>query len=74
MTDPNDANDAFVTKFSADGQSLIYSTYLGGIDSDSSSEIAVDSSGCAYVTGYTYSPDFPLQNPFMTDPDASIGT
>ncbi|MFN4320021.1 MAG: SBBP repeat-containing protein, partial [Aquificaceae bacterium] len=47
--------DVFITKLSPQGNSLIYSTYLGGSDVDVGSGIAVDSSGAAYVTGYTYS-------------------
>jgi len=50
---------AFVTKFSPDGGSLVYSTYLGGNGSDHGYAIAVDSSGSAYVTGQTTSPNFP---------------
>ncbi len=52
---------AFITKLSPSGGSLIYSTYLSGNqdESDSGNSIAVDSSGNAYVTGYTYSSDFP---------------
>ncbi len=51
--------DAFVTKLNATGSGLIYSTYLGGSDSDASTGIALDASGSAYVTGNTSSPDFP---------------
>jgi hypothetical protein len=57
--------DAFVTKFSADGQALIYSTYLGGNDVEFCSGIAVDAVGQAYVVGSTYSTNFPLQNPLQ---------
>jgi hypothetical protein len=38
---------------------LIYSTYLGGSSSETASAIALDGSGNTYVTGYTYSSDFP---------------
>jgi len=54
------APSAFVTKFSPDGSSLVYSTYLGGTNWDYAYAIAVDSSGSAYVTGYTQSADFPI--------------
>lgn len=53
--------DAFVTEVSPTG-ALIYSTYLGGSLSDYGTGIAVDSSGDVYVSGYTYSTDFPTQN------------
>jgi hypothetical protein len=56
--------DAFVTKLSAAGSSLVYSTYLGGAVNEWGEGIAVDDAGCAYVTGYTSSPDFPMQNPY----------
>jgi hypothetical protein len=51
---------SFVTKVSADGTSLVYSTYLGGSTAEVGYAIAVDSSGEAYVTGLTYSNDFPV--------------
>jgi uncharacterized protein (TIGR03437 family) len=51
---------AFVSKFSPDGSSLVYSTYLGGNRTDRAYAIAVDSSGSAYVTGQTSSPNFPI--------------
>jgi uncharacterized protein (TIGR03437 family) len=50
----------FVTKFSPDGSSLVYSTYLAGSGWDYANAIAVDSSGSAYVTGNTNSNDFPI--------------
>jgi hypothetical protein len=68
MSGRNSYMDTFVTKFSADGQNLVYSTYLGGGEYDYGNGISVDSSGCAYVTGWTESTDFPTWNPFMTDP------
>jgi Beta-propeller repeat/Abnormal spindle-like microcephaly-assoc'd, ASPM-SPD-2-Hydin len=58
---PNDfPQDAFVTKLSADGSTLLYSTYLGGKNQDVANGIAVDTFGNAYVTGTTLSPDFPV--------------
>ena len=58
--------DVFVTKLSSSGNSLIYSTYLGGSDDEKGYGIAVDGSGSAYVTGYTNSSDFPTLNPYQT--------
>jgi len=57
--------DAFITKFAPNGSSLIYSTYLGGANSDSASGIAVDSSQNVYVVGDTSSTDFPTRNPLQ---------
>ncbi len=50
--------DPFVTRLSADGSSLIYSTYLGGSLNDIAYAIAVDAAGNAYVTGQAAT-DFP---------------
>jgi len=52
--------DAFVTKFNPAGTALVYSTYLGGTDSDEGIDIVVDAGGNAYVAGETGSPDFPV--------------
>lgn len=57
--------DVFVSKLSASGKKLLYSTYLGGFDDDYGWGIAVDAAGNAYVAGYTYSVDFPTQNPIQ---------
>ncbi|MEE9555038.1 MAG: SBBP repeat-containing protein, partial [candidate division Zixibacteria bacterium] len=61
--------DAFVTKLSPTGNSLVYSTYLGGANDDLGHGIAVDASGNAYVTGDTESSDFPTEIPY----DGSLG-
>jgi beta-propeller repeat-containing protein len=52
-------SDAFVTKLNAAGSGLAYSTYLGGGDREIGFDIAVDTAGSAYVTGSTWSTDFP---------------
>lgn len=57
--------DAFVTKFNPAGNALVYSTYLGGSDDDIGQGVAVDATGNAYVTGETFSTDFPRVNPFQ---------
>jgi hypothetical protein len=56
------AQDAFVAKLSASGDQLLFSTYLGGASNDHGGAIAVDSSGTVYVTGSTWSNNFPLEN------------
>jgi len=59
------ALDIIVTKLNRRGNGLLYSTFLGGIGNDWAYGIAVDESGCAYITGLTASPDFPTENPFQ---------
>lgn len=51
--------DAFVTKLSSTGSSLIYSTYLGGNSSDYGAGIDIDNNGLAGITGTTFSNNFP---------------
>ena len=60
-----------MTKLNSTGDTLIYSTYLGGgnSDADGGSDIVLDSSENVYVTGRTDSSDFPTANPLQ----ASIG-
>jgi hypothetical protein len=58
-TTHNGIIDMFVTKLNPAGSALVYSTFLGGSVNDFGSAIAVDTSGNAYLTGHTSSPDFP---------------
>jgi hypothetical protein len=66
------STDVFVTKFNPEGTQLLYSTFLGGHTTslgggeDRGKSIAVDSSGSAYITGETGSPNFPISNPFRS--------
>jgi len=57
--------DAFVTRLSADGSTLLYSTYLGGAFTDWGMSIAADAGGNIFVAGDTKSGDFPIQNPIQ---------
>ncbi len=52
-------SDAFVVKLNADGNALVYATYLGGYKHDKAYAIAIDTDGFAYVTGQTRSYNFP---------------
>jgi hypothetical protein len=58
--DKGGTDDVFVTKLSADGSALEYSTYLGGSENEQAGAIAVDPYGDAYVHSLTYSADFPV--------------
>jgi hypothetical protein len=62
--------DGFITRFSGQG-ALLESTFLGGALSDSISAIAPDFAANPYVTGFTSSRDFPVQNPLQ---NANAGT
>jgi hypothetical protein len=61
------AVNSFVTKLSPTG-ALVYSTYLGGGDTDAATSIAIDGSGNACIAGTTTSADFPTVNAAQTSP------
>jgi carboxypeptidase family protein/beta-propeller repeat-containing protein len=74
----NDAPQAFITKFNADGSQLTWSTYLGGSgiegeggpSGEGAYGVAVDGDRNVYVTGFTFSFDFPVRNamqPYQSD-------
>ena len=58
--------NGFLSKLTADGSDLVYSTFLGGTDVASISALAVDGNGAAYVTGTTDAP-FPLLHPIQAE-------
>ncbi len=51
--------DAFVSKINSGGTAILYSSYLGGVGNDQGLTIAIDSTGNAYVGGFTFSNNFP---------------
>ncbi len=59
--------DAFVTKLSASGDSILYSTYLGGATGDDQgTAIAVAADGSVVVVGNTNADDFPMSSPYQS--------
>jgi hypothetical protein len=62
---PTRQPDVFLFKVNPSGTALVYSTFLGGISDDVGRDIAVDSQGSAYLTGYTLSFEFPTANAFQ---------
>jgi hypothetical protein len=62
------AHDGFVARLDprqAGAGALIYSLCLGGTNDDAATALAQDADGNVYVTGYTFSPDFPVQQPIQ---------
>jgi len=63
--------DVFVCKLNYEGSDIIYSTYIGGSSSEfwdgtnKEGGIALDEFGCVYISGATYSTDFPTKNAFQ---------
>jgi hypothetical protein len=56
----NFCGDAFVTKINSSGTAIVYSTYLGGSNTEYAFGLAVDGGGNAYITGQTESTNFPV--------------
>ena len=66
--------NAFLTKISAQGSSLLYSTYLGGNGSDQPAGVAIDSLGHVSVAGNTTSTNFPVANAYQSTANPNQGT
>jgi hypothetical protein len=75
--DPYQANNAgyddmFLSKFTADGTGLLFSSFLGGTDYDAARRIRLDKFGKIYLAGDTHSIDFPTKNPLYSDTDGEL--
>jgi len=73
QTSRSGPQDAFVSKLNASGSALVYSTLLGGSGPDHGNGVAVDSTGNAYVTGFTGSGNFPT-TPGAYDPTVNANS
>lgn len=58
-TNTSSASDVFVSQLGTGSGTLTYSTFLGGTNSEQGIRLATDTSGAAFVTGWTKSGDFP---------------
>ncbi len=58
----NGRSDLFISKLNPNASALLYSSYFGGSNEESFSDIVVDNNGGLYLTGLTYSSDFPVTN------------
>jgi hypothetical protein len=59
------SSDAVIVKFNSTGSQFVFSTYLGGSGTDQAYSVGIDGSGNAYVTGVTYSTNFPTLSAFQ---------
>jgi len=59
--------DIFVSKFTSNGTSLYWSTYIGGSNSDEASDIAIDDQNNVHITGLTSSENYPIKNPIFNE-------
>jgi uncharacterized protein (TIGR03437 family) len=68
-------DDIFVARLTPDASALVFSTYVGGSDLDfqNANTLALDSAGNIYVTGWTYSNDFPLKSSLQAFIGATVG-
>ena len=73
QTLPSTNGAGFVTALDSSGAALLYSTYLGGSVLDEGRAIAIDSQNDAYVTGRTYSTNFPTKNAIQSSKDLRSG-
>jgi len=66
--------DAFAAKIRADGSGFEYATLMGGSGSDEPAAIAVDAAGDAFVSGVTFSSDFPIVSALQPTNGGSVAS
>ncbi|MEM7049199.1 MAG: hypothetical protein AAF604_06045 [Acidobacteriota bacterium] len=62
---PAGLRDAFVAKLTTEADALLFSTYLGGTSEEVGTDVAVDHEGSTYLTGFTFSDDYPVRDPYQ---------
>ena len=65
--------NAFISKISTDGSTLMYSTYFGGNGSDIPTGVTTDNSGNLIVAGYTSSTNLPVANAYQSTVSPNLG-
>ncbi|MCK5560335.1 MAG: SBBP repeat-containing protein, partial [Thermoplasmata archaeon] len=61
-TSHNGSQDVFLSMLNHNGSALLYSTFFGGSSGDYGKDLVIDMNGNVYITGFTYSSDFPCTN------------
>lgn len=61
----NGANDIMLVKFTPDGSTLLYASYLGGSGDDNPTDIHIDADNTIYLCGQSNSTNYPVQNPYQ---------
>jgi len=56
---PPSGTNVFLAKLDVSGSSLVYADYIGGNSEDYPTAMTMDSENHVFITGYTYSGDFP---------------
>ncbi|MBZ5665716.1 MAG: choice-of-anchor D domain-containing protein [Acidobacteriia bacterium] len=64
---PPSGTNVFLAKLDVSGSSLVYADYIGGSSEDYPTAMAMDSSNHVFITGYTYSGDYPVMNPYQAN-------
>ena len=64
---PPSGTNVFVAKLDVSGSSLVYADYIGGSSEDYPIAMVMDSSNHVFITGYTYSSDYPTVNPYQAN-------